>query len=270
MASEGKNSGTGRHTVNIGVFIPGDCQVLDAASVDIMGSISYEWLVIPLEAVVDLAPSVKIRYIGSVKAGEPIALTANESIVATNHYNDPEVAPGKLDIVLIPGPDPSKGFDQGGLAWLASQANTEGVDILSVCSGIFLCGEAGLLKGKTACGPRGIQDLIRSKGYGEKELVGHKYRWVQDGNFWSAGGITNGNDLVAAYSRASPHHFPRPIVEIALEATDVGDRDREYKKGQWAFTLTMVFNVFRAWLMRWTSRYSLACSDCSDCRRSCC
>ncbi|KAI1447697.1 hypothetical protein F5Y02DRAFT_415697 [Annulohypoxylon stygium] len=41
MASEAKNGGA-RHTVRIGVFIPSDCQVLDAASVDIMGSISYE------------------------------------------------------------------------------------------------------------------------------------------------------------------------------------------------------------------------------------
>ncbi|KAI1374127.1 class I glutamine amidotransferase-like protein [Hypoxylon crocopeplum] len=286
MASESKNSTSGQHTVKIGVFIPGDCQVLDAASVDIMGTMSHECMSLPFplfvsetplhrayshlkksahikgeishlqmvsqvvpKAVIDLAPSVQIYYVGSVQAGEPIKLTANETILATHHYGDAEVAPGKLDIVLVPGPDPYSPFDQGAVRWLAAQGNTEGVDILSVCTGIFLCGEAGLLKGRSACGPRGIQEFIKTKGYGEKELVGHKYRWTQDGNLWSSGGVTNGNDLVAAYCRASPHHFPKPIVEIACETTDVGDRAREYGKGQSAFVLTMILNVFRAWLM---------------------
>ncbi|OTA69172.1 ThiJ/PfpI family protein [Hypoxylon sp. EC38] len=232
MANE-NNSGNGRHTVRVGVFIPTDCQVLDAASVDIMGTMSYEYFelvsaVVP-RAVIDLAPLVKIHYIGSVKAGEPIKLTSNETILATNHFSDPEVAPGKLDIVHVPGPDPFRSFPADALAWLREQANTPGVDILSVCSAIFLCGEAGLLKGRRACGPRGMQDMIKAKGYGEKELLGHKYRWIQDGNFWSSGGVTNGNDLVAAYCRASKH-FPDPIVEIACEMTDVGDRPQEYGK----------------------------------------
>ncbi|KAI1390172.1 ThiJ/PfpI family protein [Hypoxylon trugodes] len=231
MASESKNS-AGRHTVRVGVFIPTQCQMLDAASIDVMGSMSHEDIVqmagfMP-QAVIDLAPSVKIHYIGSVKAGELIPLTANQSFVATNHYSDPEVAPGKLDIVLIPGPDPFGKFPEDAVAWLGAQGRTEGVDILSVCTGIFLCGEAGLIKGKSVCGPKGMQDLLRSRGYGEKELVGHKYRWIQDGNFWSGGGVTNGNDLVAAYCRATSKHFPRPIADIACELTDVGDRPREY------------------------------------------
>ncbi|KAI1409777.1 ThiJ/PfpI family protein [Hypoxylon sp. FL1857] len=229
MASE--NNSTGRHTVRVGVFIPTDCQVLDAASVDIMGNMSYEYFqlvsaMVP-KAVIDLAPMVEIRYIGSVKAGEPIKLTSNESILATNHFSDPEVAPGKLDVIHVPGPDPFRGFPPDAVAWLREQANTPGVDILSVCSGIFLCGEAGLLKGRKACGPRGMQSMIKAKGYGEKELVGDKYRWIQDGNLWSSGGITNGNDLVAAYCRASKH-FPDPIVEIVCEMTEVGDRPQEY------------------------------------------
>ncbi|KAL7628678.1 hypothetical protein AAE478_000193 [Parahypoxylon ruwenzoriense] len=180
------------------------------------------------KAVIDIAPSVVVSYIGTVRAGGHIKVTSNERIVATHHYSDPEVAPGKLDIVLIPGPDPFAGFDKGAVQWLAAQgARTNDVDILSVCTGIFLVGEAGLLKGRTACGPRGVQGLIKAKGYGEKELVGDKYRWVQDGNLWSSGGITNGNDLVAAYCRASKH-FPKAIVEIACQMVDVGDRPREY------------------------------------------
>lgn len=141
------------------------------------------------KAFLDLAPSVQIHYIGTVPAGQPIALTSNQGLVATNHYSDAEVAPGKLDIVVIPGPDPFKEFEKGSLEWLKKQSEVPGVDILSICSGIMICGEAGLLKGKKACGPRGMQDMIKAKGFGEKELVGHKFRWIQDGNFWSSGGF---------------------------------------------------------------------------------
>ncbi|KAI0486055.1 class I glutamine amidotransferase-like protein [Xylaria cf. heliscus] len=224
----------GRQVVRIGVFIPADCQLLDAAGVDIFGSMSYEYLsvlnqMMPLP-VIDSAPSVEIYYIGSVQPGESIPMTSNQAVVATNHYSDPEVAPGKLNIVYVPGPDPNAPFPEGALEWLRQQAATEGVDILSVCSGIVLCGAAGLLKGKSICGPRAMQDLIKSKGYEPKSMRGHELRWIQDGHFWSSGGVTNGNDLVAAYCRATPKYFPRSLVELICEELDVGDRPQEYQR----------------------------------------
>ncbi|ORY65871.1 ThiJ/PfpI family protein [Pseudomassariella vexata] len=237
--------------VRIGVFIPGECQLLDQACVDIFGGMSHEYLsllagMMP-QAVIDLAPSVKIHYIGSVKAGEPIPLTSSQRILATNHYNDPEVAPGKLDIVIVPGPDPTAEFEQGCLKWLREQGETQTTDILSVCTGIMLCGEAELLNGKMVCGPRGMQDMIVAR-YG-KHIVqkGEELRWVQDGNFWSSGGVTNGNDLVSAYARQSKY-FPKPLVELVLEMFDVEDRPQQYGKGQSAFLFTTGFNLFRAWL----------------------
>ncbi|KAJ8125541.1 hypothetical protein O1611_g8099 [Lasiodiplodia mahajangana] len=61
-------------------------------------------------------------------------------------------------------------------------------------------------------------------------MRGHELRWVQDGNFWSSGGVTNGNDLVAAYARATPKYFPRPLVELVCEQLEVGDRPQQYLK----------------------------------------
>lgn len=224
----------GRRVIRIGVFIPVDCQVLDAAGVDIFGSMSYEYLSL-LEGsvpkvVIDSTPSVQIHYIGSVQPGEAIQMTSNQMLVATNHWSDPEVAPSKLNIVYVPGPDPTADFPKGALEWLAAQAVTEGVDVLSVCTGIVLCGAAGLLKGKNICGPRVFQAVLKKAGYGEKSMRGDSLRWIQDGNFWSSGGVTNGNDLVAAYVRANPQYFPRPLVEFICEQLDVGDRPQEYQK----------------------------------------
>ncbi|KAI1872530.1 hypothetical protein JX265_005410 [Neoarthrinium moseri] len=223
-----------RKTVRIGVFIPKDCQLLDAACVDILASMSHEYLSIASDMiprqVVDLAPSVRIHYVGSVKAGEPIPMTANLRAQATNHFGDDEVAPGNLDIVVVPGPDPAARFEEDALDWLRRHSEQPATDILSVCTGIYVCGYAGLLKGKTICGPRGVQDDITAR-FG-KDIIqkGAELRWVQDGNFWSSGGVTNGNDLAAAYARQKSEFWPRPVVETVIALTDVGDRGQAYGK----------------------------------------
>ncbi|KAF9075687.1 ThiJ/PfpI family protein [Rhodocollybia butyracea] len=229
----------GKETVvRIGVFIPTECQLLDQACIDIFGSMSRQYMDLIKTLHPRLSPISRPRLTFTISAGEPILLTSNQKILATNHFSDPEVAPGKLNVVVVPGPDPNSKFEKEPLDWLKKQSETKGTDILSVCTGIFICGEAGLLKGRTVCGPRGMQDLI-SKKYG-KDIVqkGTELRWVQDGNFWSSGGVTNGNDLVAAYARRSKF-FPEPLVEIALDMVDVGDRPQQYGRGQ---SVSMVGN----------------------------
>jgi len=204
--------------VKIGVFVPGDAQLLDLACIDVFHMMSREYLsLIPIlpAHIVELAPSVEIYYITSDanakttttttgdnksetetegKHGKDdvmIPLTSKVSIKATHTISSssPDIAPGNLNILLVPGPDPSSSFDEPVLQFLRAHAEAanRGTDILSVCTGILLCGAAGLLdNGRTACGPRGIQDEIRKKHPGAK-LVGEKWRWVKDGNFWSSG-----------------------------------------------------------------------------------
>lgn len=102
--------------------------------------------------------------------------------------SSPEVQPGKLDIVLIPGPDPSLPVDEESKRWLAAHAAVPTTDILSVCTGAYICGAAGILKGKKFCGPRGLQDDLKTK-FGDQGVtwLGGELRWVQDGNIWSSG-----------------------------------------------------------------------------------
>lgn len=126
------------------------------------------------------------QVIGIVKRGELIELTTGIKIACTHHYSDPEVQPGELDIVLVPGPDPDTQFDPAAIEWLAAQGARKETDILSVCSGIYLCGAAGLVKGRKACGPRMLQSELKQKFEGAT-WVGDEYRWMQDGNFWSCG-----------------------------------------------------------------------------------
>ncbi|KAK7423271.1 hypothetical protein QQX98_001061 [Neonectria punicea] len=234
--------------VRIGVFIPSGAQTLDVATVDVLGVMSKEYLsmlgMVPAH-ICALAPSVSILFITTPTQGPEIPLTSNMTIKATHSYEDAAVAPGQLDIVVVPGPDPAQTFEEGGLKWLKAQFETPGVDILSVCTGIYICGAAGILEGKKASGPRGLQnDLV--KKFPGVQLVGEKYRWIQDGNLWSSGGVTNGNDLMAAYARAC-RRWAQPIAEMGSMLTDVGDRGQIYGESPNRYVLTVMWTIIKAW-----------------------
>ena len=174
--------------LRIGVFMPSSVQLLDLATVDVLASMSKEYLgLLPLPAHISkMAPSIKITYITSPKLFPDVALTAGLTIRATRTYEDDDVAPGNLDIVVVPGTEPGDEFEEDAKRWLRDQFNTDGVDVLCVCTGVFLCGAAGILDGKSVSGPRGLQDDLRKK-YPDVKFVGEKYRWIQDGNLWTSG-----------------------------------------------------------------------------------
>lgn len=176
----------------------------------------------------------------------------------------------------MPGPDPITKYDnlKDATDWLAAHAARPETDILSVCTGVYLCGAAGLLKkGTKACGPRGLQGDL-AKRFEGVQWLGEELRWVKDGNFWSSGGfffssllhegsavsgdetnrnpggVTNGNDLVAAYTRLSGR-FPGPVAELGLVVTETGDRPQRYETGKAALTLGIVWQIVKAVFMGW-------------------
>lgn len=60
----------------------------------------------PEPDLVALAPEIKISYVGARAAGSTMELTAGLKMQLTHHFTDEEVQPGKVDVVLVPGPDP--------------------------------------------------------------------------------------------------------------------------------------------------------------------
>ena len=170
----------------MGVFVPGNTQLLDLAAVDILGMASKEYFqsitFIP-QRIHDLAPNVSISYIAP---GKTIPMTSDGVLRATHDLSHPDVQPGKLDVLLVPGPDPEASFDKEALRFLRLHAEAPETDVLSVCTGVLICAAAGITKGKKVCGPRGMQGELRKKYPGTK-FVGEEYRWIQDGNLWSSG-----------------------------------------------------------------------------------
>ena len=131
-------------------------------------------------------------------------------IMCTHNFSDPETQPGKLDIVLVPGPDPSLSYDKPVTDWLAAHAAREETDILSVCTGIYLCGAAGLLRGRKVCGPRMLQSQLATKFEGA-DWVGADVRWTQDGNFWSCGRYFTSCPWLSQIRGKLRTHPPRPV-----------------------------------------------------------
>lgn len=176
-------------SIRIGVFIPNGAQTLDVACVDILGSMSQEYLSLLKDIPPDvaaLAAQTTIAYINSPSQGDEILLTSGATLKATHNYADPKVAPGQLDIVVVPGPDPTTVFDDEATTWLRKHFEQGTVDVLSICTGIFLVGASGIGDGRTVSGPRGLQSQLEQT-FPKMKLAGDKYRWVHDGHLWSSG-----------------------------------------------------------------------------------
>lgn len=62
------------------------------------------------------------------------------------------------------------------------------------------------------------------------------------------GGVTNGNDLMAAYAR-SGKHWAKPLAETGLMLTDVGDRGQIYREGPTMFILGAAWQIVKAWFV---------------------
>jgi transcriptional regulator GlxA family with amidase domain len=178
--------------LRIGVFIPSGAQLLDMSPVDLLSMLDPEYLAachLP-SSLVSLGTPSEIEYISTPETGEHVPMTAKLFVRASKYIEDPSVQPGSFHIILVPGPDPSTIFDEKVRAFLRSHAEWRGedgktTDILSVCTGCILLGQAGLLKGKRASGPRGLLPSL-AKQFPDTTWVDDK-RWVIEGNIWTSG-----------------------------------------------------------------------------------
>ncbi|TAQ88219.1 Peptidylprolyl isomerase [Chlorociboria aeruginascens] len=232
----------GRQHLRIGVFIPNGAQLLDLSPVDLFGMLSSAYLTacqLPAP-LVNLGIPSTIHYISVPKIGSQVEMTASAFLRITKTIHDVEVQPGMLDILLIPGPDPASIFEEDVLKFVRHHAGWKGkggemADILSICTGCFILGQSGVLKGKRASGPRAIIPTLRKK-FPDTVWVDDK-RWVIDGNIWSSGGITNGQEMVAAYLREK---LPGPVTEAVVAMAEVGEKGIEYSTGKTTATLWFV------------------------------
>ncbi|KAL2064997.1 hypothetical protein VTL71DRAFT_4137 [Oculimacula yallundae] len=234
--------------VRIGVYVPGGAQLLDLSPIDLLAMLSPKYLAACMlpAPLVSLGLPSQIHYIGLPETGTHMELTASAFLKVTKTTKDIEVQPGQLDIILVPGADPSTVFGEEALEFLRAHAtwrseDGEGIDILSVCTAAYLLGQSGILDGKVASGPRALVPALRKKFPGTN--WDDSKRWVKDGHIWTSGGITNGQEMVAAYIREK---FPGPAAEAALEMAGVGDKGIDYERSKSGDTLWWLWQILKA------------------------
>ena len=127
--------------------------------------------------------SLKITYISPSGPHTPCPTTALVNLATNASLDDPDVAPGKLDLLFIPGPDPRIVPEESVCAWVRAHVQ-RGVELLTVCTGIYVAGYAGVLEGKVVSGPRGLAGVLREKFPGARVV---DRRYVQDGKIWTSG-----------------------------------------------------------------------------------
>jgi transcriptional regulator GlxA family with amidase domain len=173
-------------SLRVGVLLVPPVQLLDAAPIDAFGMLTPEYL----EAcglpgpLTKLAIPVSIHYIAASGPGTYASMTASASLPVTDSLSSPAVQPGRLDILLIPGPDPNVVPDDDVLSFLRAHKEANQTDFLVICTGSFLAGYAGLLDGKRVTGPRGLLGRLKDK-FPRAKFV--ERRWERDDRVWTSG-----------------------------------------------------------------------------------
>ena len=143
-------------------------------------------------------PGAKLA--GAAKTADPIATDSGFSILPTHDF----AAAPQADILCIPGGHGVADalHDAATIDFIVRQA-AGAAWVTSVCTGAFLLGRAGLLKGKRATTHWGYTQLLPLVG-----AVHEAARVVEDGNVVTSGGVTSGLDfaltLIARMRAAGP------------------------------------------------------------------
>ncbi|HVM88013.1 MAG TPA: DJ-1/PfpI family protein [Puia sp.] len=160
----------------IGILLYNGYQTLDA-----MG---------PYETLSQLGGSVKIFFIakqkGLIKNQRNMLVKVDTSISEVN----------KLDILVIPGGAVETFMmtqDTAVLNWIR-KINETTTYTTSVCTGAWILGATGLLKGKNVTTNwYRADEMMKNYGANFKQE-----RWVHDGKFWTSAGVTAGIDMSLA------------------------------------------------------------------------
>jgi transcriptional regulator GlxA family with amidase domain len=142
----------------------------------------------PLEMFGSLGEHLRIVTLAE-RAG-PVASTQGPATVAEHAF----AAAPKLDLVLVPGGVGTfpQLANEALLGFLRERA-AEAERMLSVCTGSALFARAGLLDGRRATSNKQFFDLVKQQGPKTEWIA--EARWVQDGKFVTASGVSAGTDM---------------------------------------------------------------------------
>jgi transcriptional regulator GlxA family with amidase domain len=152
-------------------------------------------------------------------AYEPALLGPSRAPIRTRHglvAGDVRPLPARPvrfpDVAIVAGGAPLGAAEPVLAAWLRRHASRVPV-VVSICTGAFLLGEAGLLDGRRATTHWRYLDALRTR-YPAARVVDDGI-FVRDGRVWTSAGITAGIDLALAL--VEDHHGRAIAMEVARE-----------------------------------------------------
>jgi putative intracellular protease/amidase len=155
-------------------------------------------------------PEARLRFVAAEK-GPITADTGMLTFLAEESIDQIQSA----DVLMIPGgPGSAVGAvmeHQATIDWVARIHETTRYTI-SVCTGSWILGKAGVLEGKRAgCHWLGL-DVLR--GFGAEPCSD---RIVVDGKLWTAGGVTSGIDMALAFAAEIAGEEFAQILQLATQ-----------------------------------------------------
>lgn len=171
---------------HIGVLLLPPVQLLDVSPVDLLGMLDPAYLAstpLPGPLLGGAVPST-ISYIGPQGAGSLASCTASATLRIDAGFDDASVAPGKLDLLMIPGPEPKAETDERAKRFIRAHVEEGRVTLMTICTGCLPAARTGVFKGKKVTGPRGLLPGLK-KEFPDTEWADK--RWTRDGSVWSSG-----------------------------------------------------------------------------------
>ncbi|KAK5991947.1 hypothetical protein PT974_05341 [Cladobotryum mycophilum] len=187
--------------VEVGVILMnGETEILDVAPVDMIHCFGKQFIeTLPDEWVPKgvKAQAIDFRFHWVAQRGDAVAsrLTSGITLVPTDSF---ESCP-PLDIVLIGAHNVGYTPNEVELEFVRKSWDNCSA-FLTICGGIEVALQAGILEGKTAAAPRFFLDTLRTKAPATNWL---EKRWTRDGKLWTSGAFLNGTDLVYAFAHST-------------------------------------------------------------------
>ena len=143
------------------------------------------------------------------KSLEPVPSDCGLSLVPTGTF----AAAPRLDLICVPG---GFGVDEaiadGETLGFVRTAGEGATYVTSVCTGAFVLGAAGLLKGKRATTHWAYRHLLPQVG-----AIREDARVVRDGNTFTGGGVTAGIDFALVVAAEVAGEAVARRIQLAIE-----------------------------------------------------